>query len=343
MTTVTIPWHNDCCIIPTDKTYRDLLQGLGNGIRPNNKFIEINKFRIIQAELNDQDYEIFWDCMKLYDAYGINYFSAYLNLILGSYDSFSDGIESWFRLPDHWCYHTDSEFLNLVNVLHFFCIQSYQGISISDFDSAAANIGSLYRNAITHKMNIRKAKSLAGVKQKVSHYFNFDNYSESDFGTLFHLFTQVNNDHSISIDEAMVMAQQAPHQMYVTIFKKDNHILYISKTTRLLQHIGDVRKRTNADSVRFTAIDPEYVDDLLISLKILYDLPLNKIRPSVKNRKYATVNQAIFAYKQAESIPKKKVLAAIERGRLRVIDLGNGQELIDKIELHRALFHIPTI
>lgn len=336
------PWREGYRIdpedIPANKTYKDLLKGLGDGIRPNNKFIEINLFPMSQMDLDEEDYQMFWDCMKLYDAYGLNFYCAYLRLLDGSYDYFPEGIEAWFKAPDDWVRHTTSTFLELVKVLHFFCISSYDGISISDFDSAAANVDSIYRRAVADEMEKAKEKSLAAAKQSVARYFNFDGFSTATFNELFQRFTRANNDHSVSIDEAMIMAQQMPLQLYVTIFKKNGRIFYISKTTRLLQHIGDVRKRTNADSVRFGPVDPEYVDDILIALKVFYDLPLDKIRPSVKNRKYGTVNRAIFAYKRAESIPKKRIMAIINKGLLRVVDLGNGQEMIDKIELHRALF-----
>lgn len=328
---------------PSDRTYEDLLSDLDDGFHPNNTFVEINKFDMIQDTLDDYDYEVFWKCMKLFSAYGKNYFKEYLSLKLGRYDSFFDGIEHWFYCHGLWCQHTDVEFLNLVRILHFFCISSYYGIPISDFDTAAAKVDSIYQRVLANESEQHKANSRAGAERRISSYFNFDNYSETTFKHLFDGIISDECNHSISIDEAIVLARQAPLQMYVVIFKKGGKVNYVAKTEHLLQYIGTTHKRLNADSVRFSPVNPEYADDLLISLKVFYDLPLDHIRPSVANRKYGTVNQAIFVYKRAESIPKKKVLAAIEdnHNHLRVIDLGNGQELIDKIKLHRVLFHIP--
>jgi len=64
---------------------------------------------------------------------------------------------------------------------------------------------------------------------------------------------------------------------------------------------------------------------------------LEAVRITKKIRKYATVKQACSAYKELEAWPRKKVMSAINSGKIRTIDWAKGQELIDKIELDRLL------
>ena len=78
-------------------------------------------------------------------------------------------------------------------------------------------------------------------------------------------------------------------------------------------------------------------------MRVLYNVEIDKIRPSVLNRKYATTRQAIFAYQRAEGIPRKRIISAVQNQEFRTVDLGNGQELIDKIALHRALYPSKNI
>lgn len=73
-------------------------------------------------------------------------------------------------------------------------------------------------------------------------------------------------------------------------------------------------------------------------MRVLYDIELDKIRPSVLNRKYTTIKQAAFAYKKSEEISRKFVLSAIKDSKMRTVVLTNGQVLIDKIMLHKALY-----
>lgn len=83
--------------------------------------------------------------------------------------------------------------------------------------------------------------------------------------------------------------------------------------------------------------------DLIVSMRVLYDIELDKIHPSLLNRKYATIKQALFAYQRSEGISKKFVVSAIQKQKLRTISLENGQVLIDKIALHKALYSSKNI
>ena len=83
-----------------------------------------------------------------------------------------------------------------------------------------------------------------------------------------------------------------------------------------------------------------YADDLVLYLKLFYDLMSERAIIHTGNRKYGTLKKAIFAYNRGEGIPKKKVMAAIERDKVRTYELRSGMILVDKLDLHRALF--PT-
>lgn len=325
--------------IPSDKTLYEILSEIGNTPCHCNEFIERNKFNIVEmGRMNDFDYEIFWGCMRVYEALGIDYFSNYAALHKGIYGDFSQGIEAWF---DHssimgWRPSKD-QFLEIVEILRFFDISVYNGIPFSEYEQKAKEAAALYQEATDREMQRRQEKSTQTIQQHLDNYFNFGDYSESKFNTLSRdlIFRQ---EKSISINEALKLAHSAPNNTYIVILKKGNKVCHIGKTERPLFYIGTHQKKSHADSAYFESADPDYVDDLIISMRVLYDIELDKIRPSVLNRKYTTIKQAVFAYKKSEEISRKSVLSAIKGSKMRTVVLTNGQVLIDKIMLHKALY-----
>lgn len=332
---------NEYHSIPDNKTIHDILDEIKSipCHCQSSRFIEINKFGMVEiGPMNDFDYNIFWNCMKIFEAYGINYFSDYLCLRRGGYGDFSQGIDVWFNNKSIIGWRpTSDQFIEFVKLLHFFEIPSYDGISLSTFEENSKYATLLYQEATDNEMAHRRKKSESTIQQRIKNYFNYDEYSEGEFNELSNNLISKQQD-SISINEALELAKIAPSNIYIVFLKRNNKVCHIGKTEQPLSYIGSHYKKFDADSAYFTDIDANYVDDLIVNMRVFYDIEVNKIRPSFLNRKYATVKQAIFAYKRLEGIPRKQVLAAIERGKMRVIELGNEQELIDKIELHRNLF-----
>lgn len=326
-------------IVPKDTTLKELVLEVGNASCHCNKFIEINKFGMVEiGAMDDFDYEIFWDCMKVYEAYGINYFPQYVYFCNGFYGDFTQGIEAWFNSHSFMGYRPDAEkFFELVDVMRFFNVPSYCGIDFSGYEEACQEARGLYQVATDNEMQRRKEKGEETIRKRIESYFNFDNYSETQFSELFRsLITR--QEKSISINEALALARFAPQNTYIVILKKDNRVCHVGKTERPLAYIGTRQKKFDADSAHFEIVDTDYVDDLIVSMRVLYDVELDKIRPSLLNRKYATIKQATFAYQRSEGIPRKLVISAIQNQKLRTVGLDNGQVLIDKIALHKALY-----
>ena len=121
------------------------------------------------------------------------------------------------------------------------------------------------------------------------------------------------------------------------IFYRDGKVCHVGKTDHLLKYIGDKSQKHNADSVFYHAANDEYVDDLLIAIMIYYDLSLSKVRPKKIHRKYATIQQACYAYRYADSVSKKVVLSMIDSNHLRTCEIDADKKLIDKTELEAAI------
>ena len=204
------------------------------------------------------------------------------------------------------------------------------------------NAAELYQTVTDDERQRRQVEKDTAIQQRVINYFNFDNYSE---GELNHLARNLmeNQKKSISINEALSAARFAPDNTYIVILKRNKVVCHVGKTEHPLSYIGLNHKKVGADSAYFDCIDPSYADDVIIELKVFYDLALDKIRPSLVNRKFATLKQAIFAYKTSDNISRKKILSTIESSKMRTIDLGNEHILIDKIALHKALYHPRSI
>ena len=85
-------------------------------------------------------------------------------------------------------------------------------------------------------------------------------------------------------------------------------------------------------------VDDGYEDDLVVFLKVYYEVGLESIRLSGLNRKYGTQKKAIYAYKKSVAKPRKEVIAAISKSKMITIERPNGQILVDKPLLHRTLY-----
>lgn len=132
-------------------------------------------------------------------------------------------------------------------------------------------------------------------------------------------------------------AKSAPANTYIVIFYKDGKACYAGKTEHLMKYIGDKGQKYNADRVYYHVADSEYIDDLIIAIMIYYDLPMGTVRAKGTYRKFATLEQACYAYRYADSIKKKAILTAIEQHHLRTYEINAKTILIDKVELEEVL------
>ena len=106
-----------------EQTYQELLNELDNTPCQNSEFIEINKMGMLQVgPMDDQDYQYFWGCMKIYDAYGVNFFPQYLRLYLGFYGDYSKGIANWIHEDVQNGYRHLYSLKELVETLRFFAL-----------------------------------------------------------------------------------------------------------------------------------------------------------------------------------------------------------------------------
>lgn len=112
--------------IPKDKTLNELLAEIIDTPCQSNEFIELTKRGLVEiGAMDDFDYDIFWNCMRIYESYGVNYFPFYILLRKGFYGDFTQGIESWFNSRSIMGHMPNVEhFKELVDVLRFFEIST---------------------------------------------------------------------------------------------------------------------------------------------------------------------------------------------------------------------------
>lgn len=330
-------------------TYKELLEGLDEDTpRFSGEFIEATKFDLIQVIITDEVCKIFWECMRLYNAYGFNYFQMYLRVAGGEFGDFSKGLEHWrshYHSSGYWECQKDygtnqllAELTSLIESLRFFGCDDYQGLCIADLEKMLQQIPSVCQAAYTDLVRKRADKGEQTKKAKVESYYNFDRFEENKFNSYVERCTaKCKSGKDFSIDDALRIAQDAPQQMYVVILKRQGKACYIGKTQKLLEYIGMRHKKVGADGVSFEVVDADYVDDVLLATMIFYDFPLDHTIITKANRKYTTIKQACFAYMQSESLPRKAILHAIQTGNLRVIEFKHDQEIVDKLALEKAL------
>lgn len=75
----------------------------------------------IRYELSDDDCEVFWQCMQIYNAYGVDYFDDYCSLVVETFGNFRNGFNEWIDTRNK--YSTTSckdELGDLLRLLAFF-------------------------------------------------------------------------------------------------------------------------------------------------------------------------------------------------------------------------------
>lgn len=320
---------------PTE-TLRSMLAKLDDHICQNNEFIERNKWGMVEiGPMNEKDYTFFWGCMKVYEEYGVDYFTYYIDLKKGLYGNFSNGIDGWF--DDKCLPHSEDTLVELVNVMRFFEIDYYQNIPFKVFENALERYRVLEAEARDRRNEENRIKKEKTISTKVGNYFNFSSFDTDVFKRYLDSYTIKQERRIVTLDNAIAEAKTAPVNMYIVIFFKKGKACYVGKTLRLLSYIEEKSKKHNADSVFFQAADDNYVDDLLVSIMIFYDLSLSNVIPSKSNRKYATLQQALYAYRYADSVSKKDVLSAIQNNHIRLYEIDAEKSLVDKIELERVI------
>lgn len=343
-------------------TYKELLATLDDAPCQNNEFIELNKYAMcsfagahsflsLNYKLSEDDYTFFWGCMKIYDTYKDNYFAGYLNLIVGYYGDFSGGLDKWRSGLGEYV-HTLNAYANddysftaycehlkeLCDVLRFFEFDHYGDLSLSELEALLEDAPRQRHSQLVEVRERQIANTKLRIESKVENYFNFGDFSEKKFaGFAASCTTKHKNGGNISIDDAIQLAQEAPERMYIVTLSLFGKIIFAGKTKKLLSYLGKYSQKYHADSASFEAVDEDYANDVLLATMIFYDLPLDRVRITTANRKYTTFEQACFAYKRSENIPRKAIQNAIRIQKLRPIELPSGDIVYDKIALERAL------
>lgn len=340
------------------QTYQELLTAIADAPCKDNSFIEMNKVLMCGItghpslhQLSDVDYDYFWGCMKLYETYGINYYDNYLKIALHIFSDFSRGLEHWLsnlgtsvisvnpyddksRHRKLYC----KELTTLVEALKFFGLGQYMGMSIAELENLLENAPMQWNRLFDETIRQREEKGAKTKEDKINNYFNFADFSEEKYSTYVKACTIMRKKgDTVSIDEALKLAQDAPKRMYIVIFSRSGAVCYAGKSTQLFSYIGKQSTRHNADSVSFEPVDEDYADDVLLTAMIHYDLPLETVRVSKVNRKYATLNHACFAYKRTAELSRKRILDTIRKHNLRLIDLRDGEYILDKVALEKAI------
>ncbi|MEG0915268.1 MAG: hypothetical protein RSG57_05905, partial [Christensenellaceae bacterium] len=289
--------------------------------------------------------------MKIYDAYKINYFAGYLNLIVGYYGDFSGGLDKWRSglgeyvqtsnayIDDDFSFTTYCEYLKeLCDVLRFFEFDHYGDLSLGELELLLEDAPRQRNLQLVGVREQHIAKAKLRNENKVENYFNFGDFSEKKFSAFTEsCTTKHKKGGNISIDDAIRLAQKAPKRMYIVTLSISGKVVFAGKTGNLLTYLGKYSQKYHADSASFEAVDEDYTNDVLLATMIFFDLPLDTVRITTANRKYTTLKQACFAYKRSEDIPRKVVQNAIHIHKLRPIELPTGDIVYDKIALEKAL------
>lgn len=320
------------------KRYYELLEEIGDYCCQNIEFFEQN-YRIVQCMgMNSEDIKIFYGCMNIYDVYGINYFQYYWNLKICAYGDYSNGIIS--GINDNSCFpknYPEKELCELIDVLRFFSIKEYHGIPYAEFEAAYSKV---YFLCIEAKEEEKKQSALRNQRNKenfIHNYFNYNSFSENEYTDEFLCVIEHCMSHKISVSEAMQMTQNYKPSPYVVVFMDDNRVVSIRKATRLFSCIERHSGRNNINNVYFQPISDQYIDDIVVDLLLHYELPIPETYPNYKNQKYATLKNAVSAYKMQYNLTKKQIMLAIENHNVRLIEIGFDRYLINKHELYLAI------
>lgn len=352
-----------------DITYKKLLATLDNVPCQNSEFIELNKYAMCSIwnldysfnthyTLNKTDYDFFWGCMKIYDAYRVNYFMEYLKITSRYYGDFSRGINKWIQdfseelmmseseiiEYDYW-FSTYCEYLEeICTTLKFFEFEHYGGVTLACLQTLLKEAPNQRRLKLNKIMQQHEVETQLRIESKIEKYFNFQNFSEKKFVDFVEsCTTKHKNSSGISIDDAIKLAQEAPEYTYIVILSKAGKVIFAGKTRKLLIYLGNCSRKYEADSVFFEVVEENYASDVLFATILYFNLPLETVHITNTNRKYTTLKQACFAYRKSENIPRKEIQNAIRMYKVSpVITLPSDNIVYDKIELEKAVQKIRS-
>ena len=331
--------------IPKDVTCRDLFRQTGEEYRWNYDFFCQNSFWMCGMAPNDIGHEILKMCSAIYDVFEIDYFPYYSRLLYHEYGYFYSGIKEWFydtngvRTASLWGACEDLRLEDLyriiVDSLKFFELSEYDHIPLSEFEKMGAVAGELGHGVETLQEESKESERRKRQERREEAYFNFEGYSEKDFQAAL-IRSLSSRVEQITVDEALEQACRTPPGTYIVFLKQAGKITYIGMTENLLSYIYSNSKKYHSDTVSYHRVDRCDAADLVIALRLKFNVAVSKIRPDKKNRKYTSVGLSVRAYRDRYQISKKKLMAIIEKNHIPLIDITDGWVLVDKIDLWSA-------
>lgn len=332
--------------IPKDVTCRDLFRKAGGEYRWNGDFLHQNGIRMDGIAPNDIGYEIFKMCSAIYDVFGTDYFPYYSRLCYHEYGGFYSGIKEWFydtngvrtHSPFGGCesFRLEDIYHIVVDSLKFFELPEYDHIPWSEFEKMRGVAGELGHRVEALQEERKESDRRERQERREEAYFNFEGYSEKDFQAAFQRLSG-GQSKQITVDEALEQAHRTPPGTYIVFLKQAGTITHIGMTENLLSYIYSNSKKYHSDTVSYHRVDRHDAADLVIALRLKFDIAVSKIRPDKRNRKYTSVGLSARAYKDRYQISKRKLMAIIEKNHIPLIDIADGWVLVDKINLWNSV------
>ena len=332
--------------IPKDVTCRDLFRQTGGEYRLNYDFFCQNSIGMYRMAPNDIGHEIFKMCSAIYDVFEIDYFPYYSRLRYHEYGDFYSGIKEWFydtngvRTASLWgaCedFRLEDLYRIIVDSLKFFELPEYDHIPRSEFEEVCPVAGELGHEVETLQEKCKESERRERQERREDAYFNFEGYSEKDFqAVLLRLLS--GGTEQITVDEALEQARRTPPGTYIVFLNQAGKITHIGMTENLLSYIYSNSKKYHSDTISYHCVDRHDAADLVIALRLKFDVAVSKIRPDKRNRKYTSVGLSVRAYRGRYQISKRKLMAIIEKNHIPLVDITDGWVLVDKIDLWRAI------
>lgn len=313
------------------------------------EFLKSNGVNLIMGMYSDDiDYELFVGCMEIYEATGMNFFGEYKKLLLHhQYRTLDKGIKNYIgsfdyyvsdRINSNYLNNYKKEVLETIEIMNFFNIGSYNDTDIEQYIEHYNNADTEWQELRNEELDKRKINADATLDKMKNSYFNFDNFDNDRFESIFKecIKDMDMGKNLYTLDEVInINVNLDKNKNFIVFLRKNNKVCFVGRTTNLLNYIGSKSKQYEADRVAFYPVDKEYIDDIYIKALVEFDVAIGgAIRNT--NRKYISLSSAKRIFKELYKINLvyiKKIIARYDVEKFMIGDT----EILDKIELDKAV------
>ena len=311
------------------------------------EFLIKNKIMIFKSRYAYEfDYQIFVECMEVFENTGVNYFSTYEKLTdIGLELNLKDPVKSYCDLWTHGYNRRNSvdtyknKLKSNLKEMIFFDIDELYGITREDYSKLIENADKdidNYLRRINKEYDDNKNET---NKKNVEEYFCFDNFDEKKAKQVFEnsIATIERGENCYLVEDNIFSGESklTKDYIFITYMYKDNDIVSIGYTSSIMSYVVNKAKQINCDKILYCQVPKELMEYVYINSCKYFNRKI-EINIKISDKKYATFNTAKKAYRSKYGMDSRILKKIIQQNDLEEFYMFN-EFILDKKKLDNCV------